>query len=83
MAMMCLQTTNSTDPAIQMAAGFSAHECYGAVLIWNNGSLGNIDMVLKLLEIPYASFTVDVFQLDPDNMPQACPMHHLHMSDHA
>lgn len=63
-----LQTTNSSSPDLKVVAGFNAYECRGSVLMWNNGTT-DIPLSLSILNIPYATYNVDFFQLDPVHMP--------------
>lgn len=61
-------TTNSSSPDLKVVAGFNAYECRGSVLMWNNGTT-DIPLSLSILNIPYATYNVDFFQLDPVHMP--------------
>ena len=49
-------------------AGFNHYECHGGVLIWNNGSTA-MPLSVHILQLPYNNFTVEVYELNDNNMP--------------
>ena len=68
-----MQATNSSNAGLMSVAGFNHYECHGSLLIWNNGSTA-LPLSVHILQLPYNNFTVDVYELNDDNMPGvSCP----------
>ena len=63
-----MQSTNTTNAELQSIAGFNRFECHGSVLIWNNGT-DDVPLTVSILQLPYQSFTVQVYQLNNDSLP--------------
>ena len=76
---MPVQSTNTTNAELQSVAGFNRFECHGSVLIWNNGSTA-VPLSVNILQLPYQSFTVQVYQLNDNSLPGVrafCVLHGL------
>ena len=67
-----MQATNSSNAGLMSVAGFNHYECHGSLLIWNNGSTA-LPLSVHILQLPYNNFTVDVYELNDDNMPGVSP----------
>ena len=66
--LISMQSASSSDGSLEILSGFDARNCYGSVLVWNNGS-DPASATFNISGIPYNSFDVHVFRLDDDNMP--------------
>ena len=63
-----LQSASSSDGLLNILSGFDDRNCYGSILVWNNGSdIGTAS--INISGIPYDTFDIHVFRLDDDNMP--------------